>query len=631
MTELVFRDEVLANVFECAGIGMAITTLDKRWLRVNDGLCELLGWPAESLLGQSVLDVTHPDDAAEDLELRQQLVDGVARRYSREKRYRHADGYYLWVQVHVALVRDALGRPAYFVSQIHDITKRKEAEARYRSLVESIPIGLYRSTPDGEFIEVNPAMLHMLGYADREELMAIDAHTLYVDREDRDRFVRVMTASDPLPATGVVQMRRRDGTPIWTRRTARLVRDDAGQVRYYEGAIEDITALKQHEEQLLQAQKMEAMGRLAGGIAHDFNNLLTAIKGNAAMVLDSLVPGSPDALCMQELDAAATRAAGLTRQLLAFSRRQVLQTQVLDLNAIIAEARPLLGRLIREDIEVAVIADPGIAPIRGDRSQIDQVLLNLALNSRDAMPHGGVLSFRTMNVVLDEARADLAPGRYVLLSVSDNGLGMDPETRARIFEPFFTTKDRNKGTGLGLAIVYGIVRQNGGAIEVDTAPGVGSRFNIYLPASDSAVGEYTGAPSEPRSNVGADKRVLVVEDEESVRNFTARVLAAEGFTVIEAIDGLEALHCWETHGTIDLVVTDVVMPRLGGRTLVERLRTRMPGLPVVFMSGYAENPIGLPSSAPTIFLEKPFGADALATAVAMVLRAPSSATGTRSR
>jgi two-component system, cell cycle sensor histidine kinase and response regulator CckA len=631
MSELTLSDEALASVFECAGIGMAITSLDKRWLRVNDGLCELLGWPAEALLGQSVLDVTHPDDAAEDLELRGQLLNGSARRYSREKRYRHADGYYLWVQVHVALVRDAVGRPAYFVSQIHDISARKRAEARYRSLVESIPIGLYRTTPEGEFIEVNPAMLQMLGYTDRDELMATDAHTLYVDRDDRERFVRVMMQSDPAPATGVLRMRRRDGTPIWTRRTARLVRDEAGQVRYLEGAIEDITALKQNEEQLQQAQKMEAMGRLAGGIAHDFNNLLTAIKGNAAMVLDSLPPGSPDALCLQELDAAATRAAGLTRQLLAFSRRQVLQTQVLDLNAIIAEARPLLGRLIREDIEVIVTADAGIANIRGDRSQIDQVLLNLALNARDAMPHGGVLSLRTMNVVLDEARAGLALGRYVLLSVSDNGVGMDPETRARIFEPFFTTKERGKGTGLGLAIVYGIVRQSGGAIEVDTAPGAGSTFNIYLPVSDWAADEHSGMSTEQRLKVGTDKRVLVVEDEESVRKFTARVLATEGYTVVEAIDGVDAQERWQSEGTIDVVVTDVVMPRMGGRTLVERLRALAPHLPVVFMSGYAEDPIGLPSSAPTIFLEKPFGPDAMATAVAMVLHAPSSARGTTSQ
>jgi two-component system cell cycle sensor histidine kinase/response regulator CckA len=614
MNQPALSDEALASVFECAGIGMAILSLDKRWLRVNDGLCELLGWPAEALLGCPESDITHPDDAADDRQLR----------YSREKRYRHADGHFMWVQVHVAPVRGPAGQPAYFVSQIHDVSARRRAEERYRSLVESIPIGLYRTTPEGQFVEVNPAMLQMLGYTDRDELLAIDARTLYVDRDDRDRFVSVMMAHDPEPATGVVQMRRRDGTPIWTRRTARIVRDETGHVLYYEGAFEDITALRHNEEQLQQAQKMEAMGRLAGGIAHDFNNLLTAIKGNAAMVLDSLPAGSPDWVCMQELDAAATRAAGLTRQLLAFSRRQVLQTQVLDLNAIIAESRSLLGRLIREDIEVIVTPDATASHIRADRSQIDQVLLNLAVNARDAMPHGGVLSLRTTTVSVDDVR-------YVLLSVSDNGSGMGAETRARIFEPFFTTKERGKGTGLGLAIVYGIVRQSGGRIEVDTAPGAGSTFNLYLPVCETCADEPSETALDGRPQVGADRRVLVVEDEESVRHFTSRLLTAEGYRVTEASDGVEALQRWESEPAFDVVVTDVVMPRIGGRVLVDRLRQRKPELPVVFMSGYAEDPLGLPSSAPTIFLEKPFGADAMATAVAMVLRAQDSARDTTSR
>ncbi|HZS62462.1 MAG TPA: PAS domain S-box protein [Gemmatimonadaceae bacterium] len=627
MNEIAVSDDVLASVFECAGIGMAITSLDKRWLRVNDGLCELLGWSAGQLVGQPVLDITHPDDAAEDLRLRGQLLAGSGRRYSREKRYRHANGHYLWVQVHVALIRDTAGQPSYFVSQIHDISARKRAESllqqseeRYRSLVESIPIGLYRSTPEGRFLDINPAMMQMLGYTDPDEITGVDTHTLYVDPEDRDHFVQVMLESYPLPATGVVQMLRRDGTHIWTRRTARIVRDHTGQVLFYEGAIEDITALRHNEEQLRQSQKMEAIGRLAGGIAHDFNNLLTAIKGNAAMVLDSLPPGSPDSACLQELDAAATRAAGLTRQLLAFSRRQVLQTQVLDLNAIIAEARPLLGRLIREDIEMVVTPDATLPFIRGDRSQFDQVLLNLAVNARDAMPHGGVLSLRTMNVLLPQ-------GSYVLLSVSDNGSGMDADIRNRIFEPFFTTKERGKGTGLGLAIVYGIVNQSGGIIEVDSAPGAGSTFNLYFPVCENCASEVQQAvPGRPKPANG--KRVLVVEDEEAVRRYAARVLTTEGYAVVEAVDGVEALDRCQNEGNVDVVVTDVIMPRMGGRVLVERLRALRPDLPVVFMSGYAEDPIGLPSA---LFLEKPFGADAMATAVAKALRAPGSARDTKSR
>ncbi|HTD60194.1 MAG TPA: PAS domain S-box protein [Gemmatimonadaceae bacterium] len=633
MSEIAFSDEVLSNVFEYAGIGMAITSLDKRFLRVNDGLSELLGWPVDALIGQSVHDVSHPDDLPEDVQLRDQLLAGTIRRYTREKRYRHASGRYIWVQVHVAIVRDTMGQPSYFVGQIHDISARKRAEAllqeseeRYRTLIENIPIGLYRMTPDGHFLDVNAALMQMLGYTDRAELLATDTHAFFVDPDDRERFVKAMMDNDPAPASIVVQKRRRDGGQIWSRMTARIVRGDDGQLLYYEGATEDITALRQNEEQLRQSQKMEAMGRLAGGIAHDFNNLLTAIKGNAAMVLDSLPQGSPDALCLQELDAAATRAAGLTRQLLAFSRRQVLQTQVLDLNAIIAESRPLLGRLIREDIEVIVTPDASATYVRGDRSQIDQVLLNLAVNARDAMPHGGVLSLRTMNVLFDSSRSaitGLAQGRYVLLSVSDNGCGMDAETRARIFEPFFTTKERGKGTGLGLAIVYGIVRQSGGAIEVDTAPGAGATFNIYLPVCETCAAEAQMPPAG-RPKPANGKSVLVVEDEEAVRRYAARVLANEGYTVVEAGDGVEALDRWQTQGGVDVVLTDVIMPRMGGRILVERLRAMRPDLPVVFMSGYAED--SMPS---VLFLEKPFGADAMARVVATALRAPSSATGTK--
>jgi two-component system cell cycle sensor histidine kinase/response regulator CckA len=634
-SEIAFSDDVLANVFEVAGIGMAITSLDKRWLRVNEGLCELLGWPAEALVGQSVFDVTHPDDVDEDVEIRGQLLAGTTHRYSREKRYRHASGRYIWVQVHVALVRDSMGQPSYFVGQVHDISARKrteqllqESEERYRTLIENIPIGLYRMTPDGHFLDVNAALMQILGYADRDELVATDTRTLFADPDDLGRFIKAMMDNDPSPASIVVQKRRRDGTQLWARMTARIVRGAKGEVLYCEGATEDVTALRQNEEQLRQSQKMEAIGRLAGGIAHDFNNLLTAIKGNAAMVLDSLPSGSPDALCLQELDAAATRAAGLTRQLLAFSRRQVLQTQVLDLNAIIAESRPLLGRLIREDIEVIVAPDASTPHVRGDRSQIDQVLLNLAVNARDAMPHGGALSLRTMNVVFDSTRSSitgLPPGRYVLLSVSDNGTGMEAETRARIFEPFFTTKERGKGTGLGLAIVYGIVRQSGGAIEVDTAPGSGATFNIYLPECESCASEIQQPPAGRRKPANG-KRVLVVEDEEAVRRYAARVLASEGYTVVEAGDGVEALDRWQSEGSVDVVLTDVVMPRMGGRLLVERLRAMRADLPVVFMSGYAEDPIGVPSA---LFLEKPFGADAMATVVAMALRAPGSATDTK--
>jgi nitrogen-specific signal transduction histidine kinase len=384
-----------------------------------------------------------------------------------------------------------------------------------------------------------------------------------------------------------------------------------GQVRYYDGAVADITARKELEDQLRQAQKMEALGKLAGGVAHDFNNLLTAIAGYGEAIREAVPEEGQLRSDIDEVLNAASRAASLTRQLLAYSRQQLLTPQVVDLGATVAQLSALLRRLIGEDIALVTLAAGGSTSVRVDRGQIEQVILNLAVNARDAMPQGGTLTIATECAVVGELFArthlDLEPGAYVVLSVRDTGVGMAPEVRSRAFDPFFTTKALGKGTGLGLSTVYGIVRQSGGAVWLDSTPGAGTTVWLYLPRV-AATAERESPP--PVAEDGpVDATVLLVEDERVVRDLARRTLARAGYRVLEASDGEEALEVSRRHpGPIDLVVSDVVMPRMGGRALVACLLAERPGLRVLFMSGYPNDAGDLRevTGATGDFLQKPF-------------------------
>ncbi|OLC71983.1 MAG: hypothetical protein AUH78_17050 [Gemmatimonadetes bacterium 13_1_40CM_4_69_8] len=373
---------------------------------------------------------------------------------------------------------------------------------------------------------------------------------------------------------------------------------------------------------------MEAVGRLAGGIAHDFNNLLTAILGSADLLLDTLSPDAPEREDLDEIRKAAKRAADLTRQLLAFSRQQLLAPQVLDVNALLTNLEKLLRRLIGEHIELRTALAPNVGAVQADPGQLEQVIVNLAVNARDAMPQGGQLTIETANAELDEAYAaehfPARPGSYVLLAVTDTGTGMDAQTKSHIFEPFFTTKEKGKGTGLGLATVYGIVKQSDGYIWVYSEPGHGTSFKIYLPRVAEAPG-----PARPGFELSASVRgsetVFVVEDDEMVRALIRRMLETRGYTVLLAPHGDEALQLLERHpGRVDLLMTDVVMPGMSGRDLADRVAERRPGIKVLYLSGYTDDAIvrhGVlePGIA---FLQKPFSADALARKVREVLDSP---------
>ncbi|HEV8631507.1 MAG TPA: ATP-binding protein, partial [Thermoanaerobaculia bacterium] len=400
--------------------------------------------------------------------------------------------------------------------------------------------------------------------------------------------------------------------------------DEGGAIRGALAMLRDVSDQQALEEQLLQAQKIEAVGLLAGGVAHDFNSLLTAILGYCELAQLRVGEGSEILSDLWEIRRAAERAAALTRQLLAFSRKQVLQPEVLDPNAEVRELEQMLRRLIGEDIQLATLLSPGLGTVRVDRNQLQQALVNLLVNARDAMPRGGRLLIETRNAQLDEAYSRVHPGAragsYVLIAVSDTGTGMTPEVRRRIFEPFFTTKERGKGTGLGLAMVYGVVKQSGGYIWVYSEPGHGTTFKVYLPRVDSPA-EGTEEEAAAAETLGGNETVLVAEDEEVVRALVVRLLRLRGYRVIEAEGGEAALAAAADSDELQLLITDVVMGDFSGRQLADRLQARHPGLKVLFISGYTDESIASHGVLdPGIrLLEKPFTADVLARRVRQIL------------
>ena len=510
----------------------------------------------------------------------------------------------------------------------------QDAEGRYRRLYDGVPIGLFRAAPDSSFLDCNLALVGMLGYPSREELLGRKVADTFPDPSERPALFERLEREDGIRDYEAERLRY-DGSRIWARMSVQAVRDANGAMVYYEGLVEDLSerkraeeALKVAEGRLLQAAKLEAVGRLAGGVAHDFNNLLGVIMGYADLMAKRLPAEDPLRRNVQEIQKAAERASGLTRQLLAFSRRQVLQPRVLDLHHTITEVESMLQRVIGEDVDLVTVLREGVGKVKADPGQIQQVLMNLAVNSRDAMPDGGTLTIETANVDLSPDYAGrhlgVTPGSYVLMAVSDTGMGMTAEVQAHIFEPFFTTKGPEKGTGLGLATVYGIVTQSGGNIWVYSEPGKGATFKVYLPRMDEGA-SGTVLLDPPDSRGRAHERVLLVEDDDKVRDVVAMALRDAGYTVLEARSGASALAYADEHREpIHLVITDLVMPGMNGRELVERWRARHPETRALFMSGYtdatAHSQGGLPVGA--AFIQKPFAPSALARRVREVLERP---------
>jgi len=460
-------------------------------------------------------------------------------------------------------------------------------------------------------VYVNRAFATMFGYESPEAMLLVPSLALYADPDRREELKRLIDRDGSF-TDEEVQFLRRDGSQFSALVSSTAVRGLNGTIQYYDGAVWDITDRKKLEEQLRQAQKMEAVGKLAGGVAHDFNNLLTAIGGYAESLLTTLPSDGVAYQDALEITRAASRAASLTRQLLAYSRQQILSPSVIDLQLVVDQLGGMLRRLIGEDIRLITRHAAGETFVRVDRGQIEQVVLNLVLNARDAMPQGGALTVATMPVELDEAyvraHVGMTAGPHVCLLVQDTGSGMDAAVRSRAFDPFFTTKEPGKGTGLGLSTVYGIVKQSGGSVWLESTPGAGTTVRVYLPRVQERPEEERVAPLGSAAPVqGAT--VLVVEDEQLVRDLVCRTLRRAGYTVLMAEHGDEALAISRTHvGPIDLVVTDVVMPRMNGSELAGRLLLERPGLRVLFVSGYPSEALDLRGSLEqgTEYLQKPF-------------------------
>lgn len=502
-------------------------------------------------------------------------------------------------------------------------TALRQSEASFRSLVFNSPYAIFRSSFDGRILDANPALLDMLGYASDSELRA-HGTSANVCGEPRERLLDYFNSQTRFRDIEV-GWKRKDGKSITVSLTGRPVRNEEGQLTHFEVIGEEITARKALEAQLRQAQKMESIGRLSGGIAHDFNNLLGVIIGYSG-VLEERVDGDTE-LCkgVQEIKKAGQRAAALTRQLLAFSRQQVLEPRVLNLNTVVADMGKMLLRLIGEDIELSTVLQPDLGRIKADQGQIEQVIMNLAVNARDAMPQGGKLIIETANVELEESFDEQHPptisGRYIMLTVTDTGVGMDKETQSHMFEPFFTTKDKEQGTGLGLSVVYGVVKQSGGYIWVCSEPGMGTTFKIYLPWVKDAV-QKDGPHAPASKSLKGSETILLVEDEESLRDLTRNLLVQSGYTVLQTNSGAEALKIAREHrGNIHLLLTDVVLPGISGSVLAEKMSERYSDMKVLFMSGYTAYAVAAQGvlEMGTFLLQKPFEPEALRNKVREVL------------
>ncbi|HKW41964.1 MAG TPA: response regulator [Gemmatimonadales bacterium] len=517
-------------------------------------------------------------------------------------------------------LREAAGRRERLVTA----AALRAAEASYSTLVENAPVGIYRSTPAGRFLSANIALARILGYDSVAEVLGLDlTRGVYADPAERQRLLDRDSYTDREYDEVETTWKRRDGGRLTVQLSVRAVRRGDGSVEYYETFVRDLTQQRGLEAQLLHAQKMEAVGRLAGGVAHDFNNLLTVILSYSDLLLEDLPSDRSEREDIEEIRKAAVAASSLTRQLLAFSRQQVLQPRVLDINGVVTATEKLLTRLLGEDVRLTTSLASDLGAVKVDPGQLEQIIMNLAVNARDAMPRGGRLTIETANVDMDEAYVRghpvAQPGRYAMLAVSDTGIGMDAETQARIFEPFFTTKDPGKGTGLGLATVYGIVKQSGGFIWVYSEPGHGTSFKIYLPRVDDAA---RSAPAASAPVVGGSETVLVVEDVPAVRAVASEMLTRYGYTVLEAADAETALRLAAKHdGEIHLLLTDVVMPDASGRELADKLVKLKPGMKVLYMSGYTDDAVvrhGVLQDG-IAFLQKPFTPESLARKLRTVL------------
>jgi len=630
---LLEREELFRLISENAADMIAVVDMEGRRIYNSLAYQRVLGYSPEELQSITAMDQIHPDDRAA-----VQAAAEVARRtgVSRnlEYRFRHKDGTWRVLESTSSVIPNSKGEPVKLVIVNRDVSERKRAsealrlsEASFRSVIENAPYGIYRANASGQLLHANPAMRKMLGYESIADLLQsnLAAH-IYRDPHDHQRLNPLFESAQANHDIEAI-WKRKDGSPLTVRCSGQLVRNEGQQEAYFEVFVEDVTEKRVLEGQLRMAQKMEAIGRLSGGIAHDFNNLLGVTIGFSQVLKKKLGEGHALWEHADEIEKAGKRGASLTRQLLAFSRQQVLQPAVLNLNDLVVEMGKMLTRLIGENIELTTTLDPTLAKVKADLSQMEQVLMNLVVNARDAMPTGGKLLIETSNVTFDEVytrhHPGSKPGRYVMLAVTDTGNGMDTETLAHVFEPFFTTKERGKGTGLGLATVYGVVKQSGGYISVESELKKGSSFRVHLPLlEEPAAAIPLAAPSQ--QFVRGTETVLLAEDADPLRRLAQALLEENGYRVMAAENGARALEIAQQHrGQIDLLLTDVIMPGMNGPALAKILRPLHTEMKVLYMSGYTDSAIADEGvlEAGVYLLQKPFTEETLLQKVHEVLRA----------
>jgi len=611
------------------------------FLKVNKSLCRILGYSDKELLTKTFQELTHPDDLETDLAYVHQVLAGEIDIYEMEKRYRHKQGGLVWAQLNVSLVRDSTGKPMFFIAQVQDISRRKnaetsllESEACFEVLTSQLNDVFWISTADGaKVLDLNHSFEKVYGISENEFRLNPG---LWLEMVHPDDQTVARASHDELLRTGHAQAEYRivrpDGEVRFLRDRKALFYDQDYRPVRMGGIANDITEINNKErekeklrKQLIQAQKLEAVGKLAGGVAHDYNNMLSVIIGNTDLALGKVDPGSPLNEDLMEILSAAHRSADITRQLLAFARQQTVAPKVVDLNKAVKEILSMIRRLIGENIDLSWLPGEKLEKVKIDPTQIDQILANLCVNARDAIADVGKITIETKNTAFDEVycsdHAEFIPGEYVCLTVSDDGCGMDKETLDQIFEPFFTTKTLGKGTGLGLATVYGIVRQNGGFITVYSEPGEGTSYHIYLPRY---VGQAYTIQKKKKINYiyGKGETILVVEDEVSILKLTKKILEGLGYGVLTASTPGDAMRLADEHaGDIHLLLTDVVMPEMNGKDLAGQLQSLYPDIKCLFMSGYTANVIAHRGvlDENLHFIQKPVSRNELAAKIRSVL------------
>jgi two-component system, cell cycle sensor histidine kinase and response regulator CckA len=595
--KLVQREELFRLISENAADLIAV--VDMHGNRIYNSLSyeRVLGYSPEELRNSSSFEQIHPEDRERVKEAAEEARrTGVGR--PMEYRILHKDGTWRTLESTASVIRNSTGEPEKLVIVNRDVTERnlaaealRRSETSFLSVVRDAPYGIFKATLTGKFLMVNPALEKMLGYKSRDELLEVNLASGIYRRPAEHEKMNEIFIRDKHFKDIEVEWKRKDGAFITVQCSGWPVKDESNT--HIEVFAKDVTERRVLERQLRMAQKMEAVGRLSGGIAHDFNNLLGVIIGYIQVMKRSLVPGQPSYEYAEEIEKAGQRAVSLTRQLLAFSRQQVLEPIILNLNTLVSEMQKMLPRLIGEDIQLNLILAPVIGQVKADPGQIEQVVMNLVVNARDAMPDGGKLTIQTSNAELNTAFArehpGSVPGQYVMLAVTDTGMGIDPEIQAQIFEPFFTTKGRDRGTGLGLATVYGVVKQSNGYIAVESEKGRGALFKIYLPRIEQSVATRSESSQVPL-NVRGSETILLVEDAEPLRMLAQLFLKENGYQVLTAANGAEAQEiAAQNADPIHLLLTDVVMPGINGRVLAEHLAPHHPAMKVLYMSGYTDS------------------------------------------